>query len=126
MFRRTGLRRPCPEKLQKVWSNHSLSLRAALQYAALLAVIIAGAAGCKQKPPPDAPSHTPPRTDFVPEDFGVGRTHTKNAACNREIDQMLEQVRRCYNTQPTAECDVLQRAEADKMARLKNSRRCIR
>ena len=111
---------------RRVWSNSPLTPRTALRWIALLAVLVASAAGCKQKPPPDAPSHTPPRTDFVPEDFGVGRTHTKNAACNREIDQMLEQVRRCYNTQPTAECDVLQRAEADKMARLKNSRRCIR
>ena len=126
MFSQTRIRNLCPERPQGVWSNHSLSSRAALQCAALLVVIITSAVACKQKPPADAPSHTPPRTDFVPEDFGVGRAHTKNASCNREIDQMLEQVRRCYNTRPTAECDVLQRAESDKMARLKNSRRCIR
>jgi hypothetical protein len=91
-----------------------------------LAVIVLGAAGCKQKPPPAAPSLTPPRTDFVPEDFGVGRAHTKNAACNREIDQMLDQVRLCYNSRSTAECDLLQRSESEKIARLKNSRRCSR
>ena len=104
----------------------SPSIGNALRWAALLAVIVTSAAGCKQKPPPDAPSRTPPRTDFTPEDFGVGRAHTKNAACNREIDQMLEPVRLCYNTRPTAECDVLQRAQSDKIARLKNSRRCSR
>ena len=98
----------------------------ALRWAALLAVIVASATSCKQKPPPDAPSHTPPRTDFAPADFGVGRAHTKNAACNREIDQLLEQVRLCYNSRPTAECDLLQRAESDKIARLKNSRHCSR
>jgi hypothetical protein len=99
---------------------------AALQLAVALAVLLAGAAGCKQKPPPDAPSRTPPRTDFTPAEFGVGRAHTKNAACNREIDQMLEEVRHCYNTRPAAECDVLQRADAEKTARLKNSRHCSR
>ena len=113
----------------------------ALRFVATLAVIVTGAAGCKQKPPPDAPSRTPPRTDFAPEEFGIGRAHTKNAACNREIDQMLEQVRRCYNTQPTtardggsaenagaafppAECDLLQRTDSDKIAQLKNTARC--
>lgn len=97
-----------------------------LRRAVLWVAILAAVAGCKQKPPPDAPSHTPPRTDFVPADFGVGRAHTKNAACNREIDRLLEQVRLCYNSRPTAECDPLQRAESDKIARLKNSRRCSR
>lgn len=101
-----------------------MSSRIAPPYAVLLAVILASVAACKQKAPPDAPSHTPPRTDFAPEDFGVGRAHTKNTVCNREIDLMLERMRRCYNTQATAECDTLRRAESDKITRLKNSRRC--
>jgi hypothetical protein len=86
------------------------------------AVLLVG--GCKQKPPPDEPSHTPPRTDFSPEDFGIGRLHTKSATCNREIDQLLEQVRHCYGTRPMAECEVLQRGNSDKIARLKNTSRC--
>ena len=98
----------------------------ALCLAAILAVILTSAAACKQKPPPDQPSHTPPRTDFSPEEFGVGRVHTKNAACNQEIDQMLNQARHCYNTRPTAECDAQQRLDTEKTARLKNSRRCSR
>ena len=90
----------------------------------LFIVMVALAAGCKQKPPPDQPSRTPPRTDFSPEEFGIGRKHTKSAACNHEIDQLLEQVRRCYGSRPTAECEVLQRGNSDKIARLKNTSRC--
>lgn len=83
-------------------------------------------AACKQKPPPDQPSRTPPRTDFTPEEFGIGRKHTPDAACNREIDQMLEQVRQCYNSRPMADCDRLRSADSDKIARMKNSTRCRR
>ena len=87
-------------------------------------VLIAG--GCKPKPPPDAPSHTPPRTDFSPEDFGIGRKHTKSPACNREIDLLLDQARLCYSygSRPVTECEVLQRGNSDKIGRLKNSSRC--
>ena len=92
----------------------------------VVALFLTNVAACKQKPPPDLPSHTPPRTDFSPEEFGVGRKHTPDAACNREIDQMLEQVRQCYNTRPTAECDLLRSADSAKIARLKNSQRCSR
>jgi len=82
--------------------------------------------GCKPKPPPDAPSRTPPRTDFSPEDFGIGRKHTKSSACNREIDLLLDQARLCYSygSRPVTECEVLQRANSDKIGRLKNSSRC--
>ena len=88
----------------------------------MLAVLTVG--GCKQKPPPDEPSRTPPRTDYSPEEFGVGRNHTKNAACNREVYQMLEQLRLCYGTRPITECDALQRDNSVKIGRLKNSNRC--
>jgi hypothetical protein len=80
--------------------------------------------GCKQKPPPEQPSRTPPRTDFSPEDFGIGRKHTKSTACNREIDQLLDQARVCYGSRPMAECEALQRGNSDKIGRLKNSSRC--
>jgi hypothetical protein len=80
--------------------------------------------GCKQEPPPDKPSRTLPRTDFSPEEFGIGRKHTKSAACNLEIDELLEQLRRCYAARPTAECDVMQRDSSDRIARLKNTSRC--
>ena len=88
----------------------------------IVAALIMG--GCKQKPPADEPSRTPPRTDFTPEDFGIGRKHTKSATCNREIDQLLEQVRLCYGSRPMAECEALQRDNSDKIGRLKNTSRC--
>jgi len=80
--------------------------------------------GCKQKPPPEQPSRTPQRTDFSPEDFGIGRKHTKSNTCNREIDQLLEEVRVCHGTRPGPACDVLQRSNSDKIGRLKNTSRC--
>jgi hypothetical protein len=90
----------------------------------LLMALTLAVGGCKQKPPPDEPSRTPPRTDYSAEDFGIGRNHTKSAACNREIDQLLEQVRHCYGARPMAECEALQRGNSDKIARLKNTSRC--
>ena len=104
------------------------AIRTSLRHARIIlaAIFLANVAACKQKPPPDQPSHTPPRTDFSPEEFGIGRKHTPDVACNREIDQMIEQVRVCYNTRPTAQCDTLRSADSAKIARLKNSQRCSR
>mgnify|MGYP006785423473 FL=1 len=93
-------------------------------YLPLIILMILSMGGCKQKPPPDEPSRTPPRTDFSPEDFGIGRKHTKSNTCNHEIDQLLAQVRRCYGSRPMAECEELQRGNSGKIARLKNTSRC--
>ena len=93
-------------------------------YLMLFIMVTLVVGGCKQKPPPDQPSRTPPRTDFSPEEFGIGRKHTKSAACNLEIDDLLEQLRRCYASRPTAECDAMQRGSSDRIARLKNTSRC--
>lgn len=85
------------------------------------------AGGCKKSPPPDEPSRTPQRTDFAPAEFGIGKAHTKDAACNREIDALLEPVRLCYNARrPEAECSALQQANSDRIARIRNSLRCQR
>ena len=87
----------------------------------LLALVVGG---CK-KAPPETPSRTPHRTDFAPGEFGIGKAHSKNAACNREIDALLEPVRQCYNSgRPEAECSALQQANSDQIARVKNSLRC--
>jgi hypothetical protein len=88
----------------------------------IMAALVVGS--CKQKPPPDEPSRTPPRTDYTPEEFGIGRNHTKSKTCNREIDQLLDQARLCYASRPLAECEVLQRKNSDKIGRLKNTNRC--
>ncbi|KPK49421.1 MAG: hypothetical protein AMS22_13715 [Thiotrichales bacterium SG8_50] len=88
----------------------------------IVAALVVGS--CKQKPPPDQPSRTPPRTDFTTAEFGIGRKHTKSKTCNREIDQLLDQARLCYTSRPITECEVLQRVNSDKIGRLKNSSRC--
>lgn len=93
-------------------------------YLCLFIVAALTLGSCKQKPPPDEPSRTPPRTDYTPEEFGVGRQHTKSKTCNREIDEKLEQLRLCYGTRPLPECDALQRSNSEKIGRLKNSSRC--
>ncbi len=88
----------------------------------IVAALVVG--GCQQKPPPDEPSRTLPRTDYTPEEFGIGRNHTKNKTCNRDIDQLLENVRLFYASRPFAECEALQRGNSDKIGRLKNTNRC--
>lgn len=103
-----------------------MHLNASVVLSVVAALFLVTISACKQKPPPEPPARTPPRTDFSAAEFGIGRKHTPDAACNREIDQMVEQVRQCYNTRPTAECDVLRSADSAKIARLKNSMRCSR
>lgn len=80
------------------------------------------------KPPPEAPPeiNTEHRSDFTPEEFGIGRPHTRNASCNREIDQLLEQIRECVNKNSTVNCDTQQQANNNRIARLENSLRCQR
>ncbi len=89
-----------------------------------LVLVATAAAACKKQPPPEEPLKTPARTDFAPEEFGIGRPHTKNTACNREIDQLLEEVRLCFNTRPGGNCDSLQQGNSGRISRIKNSLRC--
>jgi hypothetical protein len=97
----------------------------------LLAMVLLGslaimAAGCKPKPPADVSLNIKPRTDFTPADFGIGRPHTRNQACNREIDRLLNETRLCFNSHPDGGCDALQQTNSDHIGRLKNSERCQR
>jgi hypothetical protein len=91
---------------------------------ALAAAVVLSA--CGKAPEPEAYKKTEHRRDFAPEEFGIGRPHTKNRACNREIDTLLDAVRVCYNTRPEPECAVLQEQHSDRITRLKNSSRCRR
>lgn len=93
---------------------------------AALALAVTGMPACKRKPPDEPVSHTVQRRDFAPEEFGIGRPHTPDRACNREIDQLLDETRRCYNNPPPGGCERLQEANAAKIGRLKNSERCAR
>jgi len=86
---------------------------------ALLALL--GACG---KPKEEPPQPTKPRTDFAPEDFGIGKQHTPNAACNREIDALLDATRLCFNQGARPECDALQTRNSRDISRLKGMRRC--
>jgi len=86
-----------------------------------LAVVMAG---CEK--PPETPVKIERRRDFTPEEFGVGRPHTANAACNREIDRLLDATRLCFNSRPEPECNRLQDANAQRIARLKGTARCRR
>ena len=98
--------------------------------AALLLAVVALATvaipACKKKPPEEIVSHTVQRRDFAPEEFGIGREHTPDRACNRDIDQILDETRRCFNNPPAGGCNRLQEANAARIGRLKNSERCAR
>jgi len=100
------------------------SIPALLAACALLVVL----ASCKDKPPPDdGKAHTVQRTDYSPEEFGIGRQHTRDKACNRDIDALLDEVRLCYKNGGTpAKCEYIQQKNSDKIGRLKNSVRCAR
>ncbi len=80
--------------------------------------------GCEKAPEPELKIER--RKDFTPEEFGVGRPHTRNAACNREIDRLLDATRLCFNSRPEAECNRLQAQHAETIARLKGTARCRR
>jgi hypothetical protein len=93
----------------------------------ILAGLLAAPAGCKQKAPDDTPARTVQRTEYAPEEFGIGRRHTGDAGCNREIDRLLDEVRLCYkNSGSAAQCESIQQQNSDKIKRLKNSVRCAR
>ena len=87
---------------------------------------LGGLSACEKKKEPEAISIIPPRNDFSREEFGIGRKHTKNAGCNREIDQLLDQIRICINTRTTEECASLQDGNNGRIGQLKNQLRCAR
>ena len=95
-------------------------------YRHLLALaVLAALVACGKAPEPEY-KKTEHRRDFAPEEFGIGRAHTKDRACNREIDQLLDAVRICYNTRSEAECAALQEKQSEHITHLKNSTRCRR
>jgi hypothetical protein len=99
-----------------------------LQTLVLAIAMLAGVSACKQKPPTDdGKSHTVQRTEYDPEEFGIGRQHTRDQACNRDIDRLLDEIRLCYKELGTAaRCEVVQERNSEKIKRLKNSVRCAR
>jgi hypothetical protein len=99
-------------------------MRSRLSLMLLLVALVPG--GCRDNPKPEDTARIRPRTDFTAGEFGIGKAHTPNAACNREIDALLEDVRRCYNTRGDAGCQSLLQNRNGRIAQLKNSVRCRR
>ena len=96
----------------------------ALLVIALLA--LGGLGACEKMQEPEVVSKIAQRNDFSREEFGIGRKHTKNTSCNREIDQLLDQIRICINTRTTEECTALQDGNNGRIGQLKNQLRCGR
>lgn len=93
-----------------------------------LLALVAGvfASGCGEKKREETVSKTEHRRDFGPEEFGIGKAHTRSAACNREIDKLLEEIRACYNNRPESGCDAISTKNNDRIGRLKGLQRCNR
>jgi hypothetical protein len=67
------------------------------------------------------------RTEYSPEEFGMGRRHTPDRACNRNIDALLNKIRLCYkNSGVSKKCDAVQQSSNDSIKKLKHSIRCAR
>jgi hypothetical protein len=88
-----------------------------------------GIVACKEKA---APAQSPPRAapksgwEYTPDDFSIGRKHTPNANCNRQIDRLLDEIRSCFNTHPSQECEATQRKNSEKIGQFRKSRRCAK
>ncbi len=83
-------------------------------------------AACEQKTQ-ELDKPTEQRTDYSPEEFGIGRRHTPDRACNREIDSLLNSIRLCYQASGTSKkCDRVQQQNNNKIKKLKHSVRCSR
>ncbi len=86
-------------------------------------LLLTAACGKKaEEPPPPIPT----RSDFSPEEFGMGRMHTRNAHCNRDIDAILNETRLCVNSGQGAACDAVREKNSGRIAQIKNSTRCQR
>ncbi len=75
----------------------------------------------------DAPKDgTAAPLQYSEEDFGIGRKHTPNAWCNRQIDKLLEDTRQCVNTHAAGECDTRMKKNSQKMGGYIRSPRCAK
>ncbi len=92
----------------------------------VLTIALALLYACGKPPEPEPYQKTEQRRDFMPDEFGIGRAHTKDSRCNRDIDALLNEVRACYNASSPRDCTAVQERNSDRIARLKNSARCMR
>jgi hypothetical protein len=115
-------------RLFGAWYGHNPGLELQIMNKTLCS-IVAGVAlalsACeKSRIESSAEVKTPYRTDFAPEEFGIGKLHTQSDDCNREIDELLEQIRTCYNGGSDTDCATLQRTHSAQIGKLKNSHKC--
>lgn len=96
--------------------------------ASVALVLTAGIVACKERAPETKPPPAPPKPgwEYTSEDFGIGRKHTANAWCNRQIDALLEETRRCFNAYPAPSCQDLQQQNSKKMGGYIRSPRCAK
>lgn len=65
------------------------------------------------------------RTDYTPEEFGMGRSHTQSKYCNKKIDALLNKIRLCYKKHGSSKtCDAVQKKSNKKIYKFRNSYRC--
>lgn len=88
----------------------------------LFFILLQAAACSKKEAEPQPP--IPQRSDFTREEFGMGRAHTRNATCNRDIDAILNETRLCVNSGKGAACDALREKNSGRINKIKNSARC--
>ena len=91
----------------------------------ILVCVLATLVACDLKSPPEEQPTTQQRTDFAPEEFGIGRRHTPVTSCNRYIDSLLNKIRLCYREEkPREYCEALQKKNSETIRRTKHSARC--
>lgn len=94
---------------------------------AILGVTAVLLGACDSKPPAAVNTATEQRTDYTPEEFGIGRRHTPDSACNRDIDALLDGIRLCYKSDGISDkCERLQQKNNAAIKRLRHSIRCVR
>ncbi len=102
-------------------------MRKPLKMGLTIAVVV-GFVACKENPvpAPEPPSAPKPGWEYTPQDFGIGRKHTANATCNREIDQILGETLNCFNTRSPQACEALQKQNSAKIGAYIRSLRCAK
>lgn len=94
--------------------------------AATLVCVLISLVACGKKTPEEE-TGTVQRTDYTKEEFGIGRRHTPDRKCNKEIDYLLNKIRLCYqNNGISNTCDNVQKKSNNRIGKLKNSVRCAR
>jgi len=89
--------------------------------------ILAMLTACDWKPEKEKDTRIIQRTDYSPDEFGMGRRHTPNRGCNRDIDALLNEIRLCLKNYGVSDkCDNVQKKASKKISHMKHTIRCAR